>query len=51
MGRVVWRAEPLRPKGGEALRLIPPSEKRQFFGIFFMNRLQPILRQLQRLIP
>ena len=51
VGRVVRRAESLRPKRCEALRLVAPGEERELFRRFAAQRLQPVGGNLQRLFP
>ena len=51
MGSIIGRAIRLRPKAGEALRLVAPGEKGQFFWCGGTQWGQPIHGYLQRLIP
>ena len=51
VGRIIGRAETLRPETGEGLRLVAAGEERQFFGVVFAHWGQPFGRQRQCLLP
>jgi hypothetical protein len=51
MGSEVDRAEGLRKKGGERLRLIPTGKEGELIGIGLADAAQAICRNRQRLVP